>query len=234
MPRAIPDPGEVPVHAVRWRRSVRIVSGRFPPVGLFDRVASSEELEAVFALEGFTTEHIREEIGELERVPPVERVYGHGMTPVMAAFTHPVPSRFGDGSHGVYYCSRDARTAIRETVHHREVFLGHGGFGPMDLEMREYLAPVRASLHDLRGRRADWPALYDPDDYSASQPFGAALRATGSRGLVYDSVRDPAGGPCAALLQPPAVGPCTQGRHLLYRWDGHRIAHVLEISEAER
>lgn len=234
-PAVLPAPAEVPVRDVDWPRAVRIVSSRYPPVGLFDRVASSDELDAVFSLEAMTNERLRAEAGDISLVPPGERLLGEGTTPVMASFTHPAPTRFSDGSYGVYYCSFEARTAIRETVYHRELFLAHGGFAPMDLEMREYLAPVAAPLHDLRGEAGRWPAVYDPGDYSASQAFGGALRAEDSWGIVYDSVRDSDGGWCAGLFRPRAVaGPCIQGRHLIYRWDGRCIRHIFEVAELAR
>lgn len=231
----VPAPEKVPRNAVDWLRAVRVVSSRYPPVSVFDRVAAPEDLEATLALESMTNERLREEAGDIRLVAPADRIVGPGSTPIMAAFTHPRPSRFSDGDFGVFYCAANARTAIAETCHHREVFLRHGGFDPLDLQMREYLVPLRAELQDLRGRRGDWPELYRPDDYSASQPFGAGVRAIDGMGIVYDSVRDPAGGWCAGVLRPPALaGGCTQGRHLVYRWDGERIAHVLAVEEVQQ
>lgn len=228
---AEPAPEDVPTTPVDWPRSVRIVSSRFPPVGVFDRVATPTELDAVFAVEAITNDRLREQMGDIACVPAADRVVGPGTTPIMAAFTHPRASRFSDGSYGVYYCAASARTAVRETVYHRELFLAHGGFDAMNLEMREYLAPLRAELHDLRGLAATCADVYDPDNYTHAQAFGARVREAGSRGIVYDSVRDPDGGECAGVLRPPALGPCTQGRHLVYQWDGNRITHVLEVSE---
>src|SRR5437762_6306867 len=82
-----------------WLPSHRIVPSRFPPVGLFDRVASPEDLDAVFELEALTNDRLREQAGELSLVPPEDRVSGPGTTPIMAAFTHlnPEGGRFSDG-----------------------------------------------------------------------------------------------------------------------------------------
>src|SRR5205823_14207484 len=84
----------------RWRPSHRTVPSRFPPVGLFVRVAAPEDLEAVFALEAMTNDRLREEAGELPLVAKEDRISGPGTTPIMAAFTHlnPEGSRFSDGS----------------------------------------------------------------------------------------------------------------------------------------
>jgi hypothetical protein len=42
------------------------------------------------------------------------------------------------------------------------------------------------------------------------------------------------GGECAALFYPDLASPCVQGKHLIYRWDGERIAQILEVSTVKR
>jgi hypothetical protein len=49
--------------------------------------------------------------------------------------------------------------------------------------------------------------------------LGAALRAAGSEGIVYPSVRCP-GGACVALMYPDLASNPVQGRHLDYHWNG--------------
>src|SRR5690606_22607554 len=97
---------------IHWQPSWRIVPSRFPPVGLFDRIASPDDLDALFELEGMTNPRLRQELGELSLVPAERRISGPGTTPIMAAFTHPSPdgSRFSDGSWGVYYAARERET----------------------------------------------------------------------------------------------------------------------------
>jgi hypothetical protein len=97
----------------------------------------------------------------------------------MAAFTHPnrAGSRFSPGDYGVYYAARDQATAIAETRYHRERFLRLQDIGPQRLHMRAYVGPVEADWLDLRGLKADYPALYDPDDYRASQAWGSSTRS---------------------------------------------------------
>lgn len=217
---------------VRWRHAYRIVSSRFPPVGVFDRIADPADLDALYAIEGLTNPRLREELGTIAMVPEGRRMHGPGSTPVMAAFTHPDPqgSRFSDGHYGVFYAAHAETTAIEETVYHRERFLAATQQPPIDLEMRTYRTAVSATVHDLRG---GWPAMHDPDSYRASQALGSRLRAAGSNGIVYDSVRDP-GGECVAAFYPDVVAACVQTRHYLYRWDGMRIAAVLEVARVQR
>lgn len=220
----------LPFAAERWRATVRIVPSRFPPVGLFERVADPRDLDAVYDLEGLTNPRLREESGELARVAPEDRIGGPGSTPVMAAFTHinPYGSRFSDGSYGVYYCARARPTAIRETVYHRERFLRDSAEAPIMLEMRVYYADLRERLHDIRVLRERHPEWYHPDDYRAARELGRALRDAQSFGVLYASVRD-AGGECAAVLRPRALSAVTQGEHLGYYWDGERIAQVAQL-----
>src|SRR5207248_10187404 len=100
----------------RWRPSHRIVPSRFPPVGLFDRVAAPEDLETVFALEVMTNDRLREEAGELSLVAKEDRISGPGTTPIMAAVTHLSPQgrRVSGGSFGVYYCAQKVETGLAE------------------------------------------------------------------------------------------------------------------------
>jgi hypothetical protein len=100
----------------------------------------------------------------------------------------------------------------------------------MHLHMRIYSAHLSASMHDIRGMRAALPKVYDPDSYAESSRFGVRLRAAGSFGIVYDSVRDP-GGQCAAVFRPKALSRCREIGHLLYHWDGTRIGAVFQELE---
>lgn len=224
-----------PLRRATWRPSHRIIATRHPPVGVFDGIAAPGDLEALFALEGMTNPRLRQELGEISLVPPERRICGPGTTVIMGAFTHPNPdgSRFSDGSHGVYYAARDQQTAIAETVHHRRRFLAATSEPACVLEMREWLADVQGKLHDIRG---GWKTLHDPDSYAASQRMARRLRAQGSDGLLYDSVRR-RGGQCMAVFQPDLIAPARQGPPLLYHWNGMTITHatvggsLVEISD---
>ena len=221
-----------PLRRVRWNQAYSIVPSRFPPVGVFDRIAEPGDLDALFAIEAMTNPRLRTEQGQLNLVPKDRRVSGPGTTPVMAAFTHlnPEGSRFSDGSWGVFYAGHSVATAVEETVYHRERFLAATAEPPCDIEMRCYRTSIHARLHDLRG---NWKAEHDPGDYSAGIALARRLRSEGSDGLVYDSVRHQ-GGECVAVFYPDRIAPCVQAHHLMYRWDGKRIAQVLAVDEWKR
>jgi hypothetical protein len=125
---------------VRWAQACRIVPTRYPSVYLFDRVAGAADFDALYALEAMTNERVRDELGQIERVPADQRLYGPGSGPIMAAFTHVnlAGSRFSDGRYGVFYAARDRATAVAETRHHHARFLAATATPPMHLPMRLY------------------------------------------------------------------------------------------------
>jgi hypothetical protein len=204
----------------------RIVSSRFPPVGLWDRIADPADFDVLAEIESLTNERLREELGALARIPSHRRVAGPGTTSIMAAFTHlnPEASRFSDGTFGVFYAARAEATAIRETVFHRERFLAATAQPPQQVTVRCYVSSVLRPLHDIR---VGHHGLHDPDPatYPVSAAFARALRLANSEGVSYRSVRH-AGGECVAVFWPDNLAPCVQGSHYAYHWNGTAIAAV--------
>ncbi len=175
------------------------------------------------------------EVGEIRLVPLEERISGPGASFVMASFTHlnPTGSRFSDGSYGVYYAARALRTAIRETAYHFGRYAAAGGDGPRYESMRVLVGRIDNRFADVASLPAALRAkILAPESYADSQPFGAALRAAGSNGVVYASVRD-AGGQCVGAFRPRAVGIPVQARHLRYHWDGARVARYFDYERDE-
>ena len=216
------------VSRVAWKPCYRLVPSRFPPIGLFDRVADPADLDAVFAVENLTNPRLRQEAGDISLVPPEERITGPGTTPIMAAFTHldPEGNRFSDGSYGVYYAAQSLATAIEETRHSRARFLSRTNEAPIEVDMRTYLTDVDGDLHDIRGR-PELVDIYAPNSYAAGQALGRALKAINSWGIAYDSVRHK-GGVCVGVFRPRILSNCIQGPHFCYVWDGAQIKTVYE------
>ncbi|BBL56453.1 hypothetical protein MKFW12EY_00660 [Methylomonas koyamae] len=214
---------------IDWRPCWRLVPSRFPPTGLFDRVADPADLDVVFAIEALTNDRLRDEAGEIRLVAAEDRISGPGTTPIMAAFTHlnPEGSRFSDGSFGVYYAAKDIDTAIAETAFHRARFLAATRQAPIEIDMRSYASDLDAELHDIRGKQTELPDIYasDTGHYAAAQALATQLRADGSNGIAYSSVRN-AGGECVAVFKPRLLSPVKQGAHYCYVWDGNRISAV--------
>lgn len=217
---------EYPVAPVDWPGAVRIIRSAFPPVDLFEDIADPADWPLLILAEMKTNPRLMETIGNLDLVPPERRVSGPGASWLMAPFTHVSrdrPSRFSDGAYGVLYVGDMFETALFETIHHDGRFMARtrepAGWTS---QFRELVLSVEASLHDLRGEAVGESALLRPDDYAASQALGARLRAGGSGGVVYPSVRRP-GGECTGLFWPDLAANPVQGRHLDYHWDGTRV-----------
>jgi hypothetical protein len=215
-----------------WRNAYRIINSAYPPIDVFEDTLDAEDLGLAFAIEAMTNDRLLEEAGQLNRVPPHDRIAGPGTSPIMAAFTHiGRPSRFTNGSYGVYYCASTLDAAIAETRHHMAEFLAATREASVEVTMRSYINTITEALHDVR---VGYPELHDPDPatYPRGQALAAGLRAEGAWGILYNSVRMPEH-ECAAVLRPPALSIPVQGPHLRYVWDGkaQAVNHVLEVSE---
>ena len=218
-----------------WKQSVKLVATIFPPIGIFEEVADPEDLDTLAALRARTDPLINSRIERSFAIPAKDRVFGPGAGYVMAPFVYPSPdgTRFGPPaltaeSFGVYYAARDEATAIAEVKHHRVAFLRATRAVAQDLDFEVLKAPVKGThFYDLRGRQREFPKVYSPTDYSASQKLGVELRRKDADGIAYDSVRRE-GGECVAVFRPRCVGPARPVRNLIFRWDGEAITAVLE------
>ncbi len=130
---------------VQWRAAKRIISTRFPSVGILDRLVDPAELDVLLAIDARTNPRINEDLGALAHIPSAERVVGPGSTVIMAPFAHPNPdgSRFSDGTFGVFYAAHRLPTAIAEIRYHRERFMRASHEVAQALELMLYEANVR-------------------------------------------------------------------------------------------
>ena len=216
----------IPRARIEWTAAVRIIRSLYPPIDLYEDVADPADWVLLLSAEQKTNPRLMESIGNLDLVPVARRVGGPGATWLMAPFTHVSrdrPSRFSDGSYGVLYTGEYFEVALFETIHHHARFMARTGETPgWTSQFREILLDIDAGLHDLRGRDAQLAPALDPDDHAAAQRLGAELRAAGSEGVAWPSLRHPEGN-CAGLFYPDlAVNP-RQGRHLDYHWDGSSV-----------
>lgn len=216
-----------------WKKAYRLINSSFPPVGVFEDTLDPDDLEMAFAIEAMTNDRLREDAGMLQRVAPSDRVSGPGSTAVMAAFTHiGNPSRFSDGTYGVYYCATSVDAAIAETKFHQERFLAATREASVEITMRAYVNKVVKPLVDVR----DNSELHQPEiaSYAASQAFARKQRDGTTWGLLYRSVRLE-GHECVAAFRPQAISLPVQGPHFRYVWDAKArcITHVMELTEVK-
>lgn len=225
-----------PITKVEWTGAVRIIRSLFPPIDLFEDIADPADWPLLIAAEQKTNPRIMTTIGNLDLVPVERRVGGNGAFYLMASFTHVSPdrkSRFSDGTFGVLYVAREYETALFETIHHHARFMARTTeVEGWTSQFREIILSVDADLHDLRAQPAEYEEALDPDKYAASHNLAHQLRAAGSDGVVYPSVRNP-GGECAGLFYPDGASEPIQGRHLDYHWDGTRVDLVRDAGSGD-
>ena len=220
---------EPPVSPIAWERTCRLVPSRYPTIGVFDRVASPQDLPELFELEGWTNDRLSNELGLLNTVPPEEWVTGPMASVVMAAYCHPHASgaRFTDHTRGAWYASRDLETALAESTHRRTKELQEIGMPETRVQMRLYHADFEAPFHDVRGD--GWNAVHDPGDHEPGQTLGRALFERGSNGLVYRSVRR-AAGECLVSVRPRLVTNVRPAGHFEYRWRDTPEPDVVQLA----
>jgi hypothetical protein len=215
-----------PVSRVEWDGAVRIIRSVYPPIDLFEDIADPADWALLISAEQKTNPRIMTTVGNIDLVPLARRVGGAGASYLMASFTHVSPdrpSRFSVGAYGVLYAARSYETALFETIHHHGRFMARTAEpAGWTSQFREIVLKVDAALHDLRGGGVAFASYLDPDSYVAAQQLAAGLRASGSDGIIYPSVRHD-GGECVALFYPDCASNPIQGRHLDYHWDGRRI-----------
>ncbi len=223
--------GQTRLAQVRWTKACRLIPSRYPSVGLLDRIADAADLEALLELEAWTNDRVSTELGILHVVPREEWVVGPMASVVMAAFCHPRPggSRFSSPERGAWYASGSLETALAESIYHRTRELAEVGGFETRMQLRLYHTDFRSEFADIRGRRARYQPLYDPQAYHASQPFGRRLLENGANGIVYDSVRH-AGGECLACFRPRLVRNVRVAAHYEFRWQGRPEPVVRRLS----
>jgi hypothetical protein len=176
------------------RPAHRLIPSQFPPLGLFDTVATAADLAAVMELVGWTNDRLVAD--RIVRLPQTEWVYGvPNASIVMAAFLHVAPGgmRFNGPELGAWYASDDVRTAAAEVGHHLRREAVARSVATMSRTYRVYTATLLGDYLDIRGPQVTRPDVYASERYDASQKLGENVRASGGAGLLYDSLRRRAG-----------------------------------------
>ena len=209
---------------MKWEKSHRIIRTIYPPVDLFEDISAPEDWEILVAAEAKFNPRIRDIVGNLALVPAERRVAGPTASLVMAAFSHVSkarPSRFSDGAYGVWYCGDRFEVALAETVHHFERFMRTTAEPAGDADFRELCAGVKGNF------AAAPQDCLAPEEWGPGQIFGRQQRAEGADGVVYSSIRYPAG-KAAAVFWPDCISlPILQARQFRYHWDGKRVTRYL-------
>lgn len=213
-------------------RAYRLVHSKFPPIAIFDDVATAQEFEQLYALQALTNPRMQSQAGTLALLPREDIPFGiQGCSYAAAPFTHvnPEGSRFSDGSYGVLYLADSMETAIAEVRYHQQRYWSQ----VPDLRYERFVFRGLTARFNEAGA---WDALtvphhdpiYAPDDYSASRALGKSARDSQSTALRYHSVRQ-SQGVCWGLFTPRQVKSMVQTAHYEMIWSGE-IAAVHKLS----
>ncbi|PWV99223.1 RES domain-containing protein [Hoeflea marina] len=215
-----------PLAHVAEQATVRLISTAWykPPV-LRPLVDSDADLEILAVLEGLTSRRLKAEASGLPGLDPRELVFAAwGQTHINAAFayTRPEGNRFNDSGRGAWYAALDDLTAIAEVGWHRGRELARINVFEDEAVYQALLAGFLGEFHDLRAAPADTPCLGpNPETaYPEGQKLARQLRQSGSRGLLYPSIRRP-GGTCLAAFQPHLVQNVRPGARWKLTWSGN-------------
>ena len=203
------------------RNTFRVIGASYPAIDLYDDLEiPPEDWVILHQIEGLTNARVRDEIDEVPMISPGDRATGPGSSYINAPFTRLNPTRFSDGTSGIYYCAERELTSIREVAHHRRVFMEETGASSQTLVFRTIKASLIGVCHDVVSAR--WPWLKN-EDYSQCQQFGAFSR-TQVDFLRYESVRHPHH-PAFAVFKPRSLSNARHIHFLEMYWDGSKITH---------
>ncbi len=228
----VTDLAALPRATFKAQVGYRLINSKYPPIHLFNDVASNEDFDALYAVQALTNPRLRQEVGDLNLVPRERRPFGiPGCSYALGPFVHinSSGSRFSAGLFGVFYAAETIATGIAETRYHQQrYFQGVADLKYDRIQMRGLRVVFSASLVNIYCPSVDADGWYNPDDYNAPQQFGAALKKADGDGVLYASVRDD-GNPCYALFSPHLISIIVQTGHYEYQWDGKCITSVVKI-----
>ncbi len=199
---------------IHWDPAYRIIATRFPAVDIWAPMDANlwDRLDLI-------------EASTNPRLAAGHPTDGYVHWP----FDNPRPGRFSTRTMGAFYAAQEEATAVAETVHHQAIRCHEDQLDPHDFDMRVLSVEVLGAFHDLRGRRAEaFPGVMDPHSHAASQALTVALYASGSKGVVFESVRSPIRSACVAAWDPATILRASHLRYLTYRWDGKTVAPMYE------
>ncbi len=172
-----------------------------------------EVLAELSELDAATNERKMAENGRLIGIGPHELVFGVPEAHIVnAAFTHPGPqgARFSSSRRGAWYAGLELETSVAEVTFHRRRFLRNVRnakfHGRQTFDYADFLADFRGKFHylDADEQQSCLQAGPIPACYRASQLVAEKLLFSGALGIVYPSVRQPAG-TCIACFRPALV-----------------------------
>ena len=208
----------------------RLIPTAFDEETVLNRLTTdSDELNALFELEGATNERLLGEAGLLPGITVRELVFGVSYSHIVnAAFTHakPLGSRFNGPDRGAWYAGFSLETAGIEVAFHKTEELQEINWQEEETFLySDFLADFRGEFNDIRGD-SGFAKCLDPNNYAASQKLAEELLNKGSAGVVYPSVRHD-GGTCIACFRPALVNNVRKGGQISVEFETALAAPII-------
>ncbi len=197
------------VSSVRHDDTVRLIPSKYsePEDSVLSALVATEaDLNALAELDGLTDDRLLAEHQLLPGIGIHELLFDLPYARIVnAAYTHAHPqgSRFNGPDRGAWYAAFEIETAQAEVAFHKSVELAEVNHFEQDLTFDAYLADFNGELHDIRGVNSFRSSL-TPESYVVSQQLAQRLLEAQSLGIIYSSVRRPAG-TCLACFRPAVV-----------------------------
>ncbi len=232
---------DFPVTLLALPRAVRLVAtGRLrdpvlhlllhDPAAATRSPAELDELvRALAEIEGGTSARLTVQ-ASLSALFPSGRPHAHFVNAAFAYWRPRERNRFNDAGFGAWYAAFETETAIAEVAYHIGRELERVQDWNATIEWSEMWASFAGSYVDLRGVEPR-PDCLHPDiaiGYAAGNALARETRAAGHNGIVYPSVRHPAG-TCLVALWPHAVQSVTQGAVIRATWRGERTPAIATL-----
>lgn len=218
---------KLPINPISESSTIRLIptSNDKPPV-LSPLVDDDNERYILAHFEGRTNNRLKAMNLGLPELDKRELAYGtgYGTSHANAAFSYPRQpegNRFNDSERGAWYCALDDKTAIEEVAYHRTRELDRIGKYEDEFIYQELLAGFFGSFHDAQELPLGKGILgKDPKTaYPLGQEFANEIRAEGSLGIIYPSVRRQ-GGICLVAFRPQVVQNVRLGDRWKISWNG--------------
>lgn len=221
----------------------RLIPSKYSEEGtVLAELAGEDEklLRDLVSLDGATNARLLADEGLLAGISPHELVYGVSYANIVnAAFTHAAPAggRFNSGERGAWYAGLDLETSMAEVAYHKTRQLEEIAWEEEEVSTYDdYLADFEADFEDLTGGESRWKKYLKPEPvpacYAPGQNLATELLMGGGNGIVYPSVRQPAGD-CVACFRPALVYHVRRRGRLEFRLRADRKFETGQVREVE-
>jgi RES domain-containing protein len=212
----------------------RLIPSTYDDETVLNRLTTdSDQLTALFELEGATNERLQGEAGLLPGITVQELVFGLSYSHIVnAAFTHasPLGSRFNGPERGAWYGGFSLETSGIEVAFHKSQELQEINWQEKETFLYvDFLADFRGEFHDIRND-SHFAKCLDPKSYAASQKLAQGLLENESAGIVYPSVRH-SGGTCIACFRPALVNNVRKGGQVAVEFDNAFAEPAIRLNQ---